>query len=91
MDVLSKIFWTILALESAWVLMILYSLFPDAPKGGFESSEGLMALMMFGVAALVIGLVAASYLGGVALWFHFKHTPYALAALTPPMLFMISK
>ena len=91
MDLLSKIFWTVLALESAWVLLIIKEFYPGTPKAGLTSPDGVMVLMMFGGVALAIGFVACLYLGGVALWFHFKHSPFALAALTPPVWFMLSK
>lgn len=92
MDLLSKIFWTVLALEAAFVLVIIKELYPGTPKGGFfASSETVMALMMFLAAAGAIAVVAGLYLGGVGLWFHFKHSPFALAALALPVFFMLSK
>lgn len=90
MDVLSKIFWTVLALESAWVLLVIAQFFPETPKSGLSSPDGVMALLMFGGVALAIGFVAFVYLGGAALWFYTKHSPFALAALALPLFFMLA-
>lgn len=59
-------------------------------RGGPLSPDHVMALMMFGGVALGIGLLAFLYLGGVALWFHFKHSGFALAVLTLPLALMLS-
>jgi hypothetical protein len=90
MDLLAKIFWTVLVLESAWVLLIISSFFPATPKDGLTSPDGLLVLMMFGGVALAIGVVALVYLGSLALWFHSKHSPFALAVLVLPVLFMLA-
>ncbi|MBM3767996.1 MAG: hypothetical protein FJW32_21630 [Acidobacteria bacterium] len=87
---LSKICWTLLALESAWVLLVISKFFPKTPEAGLFSPDHVMALMMFGGVALGIGLLAFLYLGGVALWFHFKHSGFALAVLTLPLALMLS-
>ncbi len=89
MDMLSKIFWAVLALESASVLIVIAQFFPETPKSGLSSPDGVLALMMFGGVALAIGLVAFLYLGGVALWFHNKHSVFALGALALPLCLML--